>query len=288
MDESKVKAYLERIGYEGEVRPDEETLARLIRLHLEQVSFENLDAYDYGIVPELSEEYLYEKIVVQRRGGWCFELNRLFGALLDALGFEVYPVAARILLNKPTLPPATHMMLIAVIGREKYLCDVGYGGPGPKGLTAIREGEQHIGGSVYRVRRIAEKAQTNVETHAVADESTVRSDGPEIEPSILLEWLHDGVWRRMIRLEDRPAELVDFELPNFYCAKCEKVIFSQKRILNLCTPTGSKALAGMELTVRDSGEITTHRCADEQELRQVLQGEFGIDIRRLPPLRCNK
>ena len=127
MNQEKAKAYLERIGYKGQVQKDEKTLNRLIRSHLERVPFENLDVCDLGKIPSLEEEALFEKIVARRRGGYCFELNTLLQALLQALGYTVYPVAVRVLWNREFFPPVSHMALVVPFADRKYLCDVGYG-----------------------------------------------------------------------------------------------------------------------------------------------------------------
>ena len=140
MNETEKKAYLDRMGFSGQVTLDEDCLERLIRAHLEHVPFENLDGFDFKLVPEISEEALLEKVVHQRRGGYCFELNMLFGHLLGALGFSWYPVAARVVFNKPSLPPTAHMGLVVKLGEKRSFVDVGYGGPGPKGLLPLEPG----------------------------------------------------------------------------------------------------------------------------------------------------
>ena len=134
MREEDRLAYMERIKCQVPTQMNGEILDRLIRSHLEQIPFENLDVIDFGRVPELGEDILFEKIVRKKRGGYCFELNILFRRLLESLGLFVYPVAARVLWNRDYLPPVSHMGLVADIAGRKGFCDVGYGGPGPKGL----------------------------------------------------------------------------------------------------------------------------------------------------------
>lgn len=90
--------YLHRIGYHGAGGPTLANLAALQRAHLETVPFENLDIY-YGPGVGLDTETAVHKVVERRRGGWCFELNSAFAALLESLGFEVTRVAAEVLLD---------------------------------------------------------------------------------------------------------------------------------------------------------------------------------------------
>src|SRR4051812_10193641 len=88
-----VHAYLERIRYHGPLDPTAETLRRLQVAHLLSVPFENLSIH-WGEPIELDDEALFEKIVVRRRGGFCYELNGLFATLLRALGFDVAMLSA--------------------------------------------------------------------------------------------------------------------------------------------------------------------------------------------------
>lgn len=250
MNQEQAKAYLRRMGYEGPVRKDRQTLNCLIRAHLEGVPFENLDVCDLGKVPSLNERDLFEKIVERRRGGYCFELNTLFLELLWALGFTVYPVAVRVLWNRDVLPPVSHMALVAQLSDGKYLCDVGYGGPGPKGLLTLEPSVQEVAKERFRVREAAE--------------------------DFLVEGFHDGVWKAVLRFHDQPFCLQDFQVLNFYCAANPLVIFSHRRVVNLCTPGGSRALTDMELVIREGEQISRRRLQDEAELKACLKEEFGL------------
>lgn len=72
------------------------------------------------------EDIIYEKIIVRKRGGYCFELNKLFYELLKALDFPCDPVAVRILWNREELPPVLHRATLAIFEEGSYYCDVGY------------------------------------------------------------------------------------------------------------------------------------------------------------------
>lgn len=88
-----IKAYLNRIGYEGAVNPSSDTLRALHLAHVLTVPFENLDIH-LGRSISIEPEALFRKIVLARRGGYCFELNGLFALLLEQLGFSVTRLAA--------------------------------------------------------------------------------------------------------------------------------------------------------------------------------------------------
>jgi N-hydroxyarylamine O-acetyltransferase len=119
-----VDAYLERIGYEGSREPTFETLFALHRAHMLSVPFENLDIH-LGRRLVLDREANFEKIVVGRRGGWCYELNGLFSLLLERLGFPVTMLGARVV-GERVGDELGHLMLRVDLDRP-WLADVGFG-----------------------------------------------------------------------------------------------------------------------------------------------------------------
>ena len=120
-------AYFDRIAYSSPVRPDLETLNALIEAHVRAVPFENLDIHaERGADPSI--EAAYDQIVTRRQGGWCYEMNGLFGWVLSEIGFEVTRIAAGV--RRYTLGDAclgNHLCLMVTIDRD-YLVDVGFGG----------------------------------------------------------------------------------------------------------------------------------------------------------------
>ncbi len=252
MNGKQADAYLERIQYTGDRALTGKTLDELIRAHIGKVPFENLDIYEWHQVPSLEEEDLYHKIVDRHRGGYCFELNTIFGALLDALGFPVYPVVVRLLGPGP-LRPYAHKGLIASAEGKRWYCDVGFGGPGPKGAVELREGLQEIGGVTFR--------------------GNFRADG-----TFLIERLDGEDWTEVMYFEERPIEPCDFLPLNYYQARFEESYFLMDRMLNLTLPNGSKALTGMHFTLRENGKVTEKDLASKEELEQLLREEYGVDV----------
>ena len=96
-----VDAYLRRIGAERPKTLTPQSLSGLVRAHLEQVPFESLELTEAHTEPSLTPEGLFEKIVCNRRGGYCFELNKLFYLLLQELGFDCRSVAVRCIIGRP-------------------------------------------------------------------------------------------------------------------------------------------------------------------------------------------
>ncbi len=122
-------AYFKRIGYEGAGRPTLDTLAAIQLRHTESIAFENLNPL-MGWPVRLDLKSLQQKLVRDGRGGYCFEHNLLLKHALDALGFRVTGLAARVLWNMPegAVPPRSHMLLLADLDGGRYVVDAGFGG----------------------------------------------------------------------------------------------------------------------------------------------------------------
>lgn len=123
----EIKPYLNRINYELPIEIDLQTLSLLQRLHLLHVPFENLDIH-YQRPISLDPDAIYDKVVRQKRGGFCYELNGLFHALLQELGFRVKMISARVHQKEGGYSPEfDHMALLVTIDNDTYLVDVGFG-----------------------------------------------------------------------------------------------------------------------------------------------------------------
>ena len=121
-----ISAYLSRIGYAGETTPTLETLKRLHRTHLYAIPYENLDIH-LGRTLSLDERQIFEKIVMRRRGGWCYEMNGLFAWALEALGFPVTRMASAVgREGSGDAAERNHLILKVELDRP-YLVDVGFG-----------------------------------------------------------------------------------------------------------------------------------------------------------------
>ena len=145
-----VKAYLERIDYRGPTAPTAETLRALHVAHLHTVPFENLSIHA-GQPVVLEDERLFEKIVGGRLGGFCYELNGLFAALLRALGFEVQMLSAGVAREGGGFGPEFDHMTLVVNLEERWLADVGFGDSFREPLLLDERGEQVQGDRAYRI-----------------------------------------------------------------------------------------------------------------------------------------
>ena len=145
----KVEAYLDRIGYQGPREPTADALRQLHQAHLLNVAFENLDIQlDRSIVLSLSS--LYKKVVLHRRGGFCYELNGLFGWLLKQLGFSVKKLSARVFEGDQLGSEFDHLILMIQL-KERWIADVGFGDSFLEPLPLDSEEERVQSGGAYRL-----------------------------------------------------------------------------------------------------------------------------------------
>ena len=127
MNDEQLARYLERIGHGWHVRPKLPTLRSLHRAHVTTIPFENLDV-QLGLVPSIEPDAIFEKLVERRRGGWCYEMNGLFGAALTAIGFDVMRISCSVMRQDGGAERmGTHLALIVECDGS-WLCDVGFGG----------------------------------------------------------------------------------------------------------------------------------------------------------------
>ncbi|MET9526954.1 arylamine N-acetyltransferase family protein [Streptomyces coeruleorubidus] len=256
-------AYLRRIGWVGERRADAATLRGVHLAHMRAIPFENLDALRGG-APSLDPADLMAKLVHSRRGGYCYEHNTLFACALEALGFRVTRLAARVVVGADTIAsrPRTHMALLAHVPGESrpYLADVGFGA---------------IGSILEPVPLIADVDFTGAgRRHRLVH---APHDGP------LEMWLlqaHDQEkddWTGQYAFTLEPFEKPDYDVINWHIATNPRSPFAQRLYAQHISATRHLLLDGRLLTqTRTDGTVTEREVTDEAEARRLLEEEFGI------------
>lgn len=147
MQPLNIDRYLGRINYTGSRSPTLETLEALQRAHLTTCPFENLDVFHQRPV-RTDLDHSLAKVVERRRGGWCFELNGAFSALLDALDFSVVRLGAAVLLGGPNRI-VDHLTLEVTVD-QPYLVDVGFGDSFIRPLALNDRQVQHGGSGQFQ------------------------------------------------------------------------------------------------------------------------------------------
>ena len=245
---------LERLGLTDVEKADLDTLNRLIHAHQMTVPFENLSVYDAETDIELDTASLYDKIVVHRRGGYCFELNALFTSLLQSLGYDCCPVMVRVVWMSTAYRPITHRACIVTINGIRYFVDVGFGGPSPR--TAIRLDDPN--------------PQTSGPNDFVFDKAP---DG-----DFIIYRLTGGGREQLLKFSDRCCENVDFLGPNEYQSKNKNSGFKKVRMINISLENGSVAITGNNLRIHRDGVVEETVLDTEDKLRQALKEHFGIIV----------
>ncbi len=246
-----VKAYFERIGLEmpETIVPDSELLRKLQFAHCTAVPYENLDMIR-DVPTSLEAEALYEKIVVNHRGGLCFELNGSFGNLLRELGYGVTDLAARYLRGESTIPMRRHRVLKVQASDGVWLCDVGIGEICPREPVKLLEGvAQEQFGEKYR-----------------------------LEKDTFLGWVlmdyYKGAWRRFYSFTEEPQLMVDYIAPNFYCEKHPDSPFNKQEMFSLKTAEGRITLDGNLYKEFRNGEVMAKELSEEE--MASAYGKFGL------------
>ncbi|WP_172293946.1 arylamine N-acetyltransferase [Pseudoruegeria sp. HB172150] len=161
MEDEDYALYLARLGLDGvPVSPD--GLQRLQQAQMNAIPFEGIDAF-LGLVPDLSLKTLGDKMLRGRRGGYCYELNTLYGAALHRAGFSARRVLGRVRQRRPVPGPRSHLAWIVGTGGNRYLSDTGFGGPMPRQPLAIDMGEQTVADGAYRLSQDETTGETVVE-----------------------------------------------------------------------------------------------------------------------------
>lgn len=247
-------AYFERIGYHGPREPSVELLASLTEAHARSIPFENLDVLLEKPI-SLEPAALFQKLVVERRGGYCFEQNGLFLEVLRELGFEVAPLSARVRIQRPRdfTPPRTHVFLRVELAGESWLTDVGVGALSLTSPLRLTIGAEQP--TLHEPRRIIQ------------------------EGSRLFHQVRFGAdWHDVCEftLEEMPP--IDRELANWYTSAHPASHFKNRLIVARAALEGRRiSYLNDELTLRErDGTGSTRRISTASELLNVLAEHFGL------------
>lgn len=180
-------AYFDRIGFTGEARPDLATLKALHRAHLLAIPYENLDV-QLGVAVTTSPEAAFEKIVTRRRGGWCYEMNGLFGAVLEAIGFKVTRLAGGVGREAGgDERVGNHLVLLVDLG-EPWIADVGFG-DGALEPFALCDGAFSQDGYDFRLERLDDR-WWRLHNHPLGGAPNFDFTLAPADPALLVERCH--------------------------------------------------------------------------------------------------
>ena len=245
-------AYLKRINYSGSLKPTAETLRALQIAHLRTVPFENLSIHASEPII-LEENALFTKIVERRRGGFCYEANGLFAALLRALGFDVAMLAAGVAKNEGGFGPTFDHMTLMVTLAERWLADVGFGDSFLEPLLLDSRDEQVQGTRAFRI---------------VDDDDRL----------ILMRRNPGADWEPQYRFTLQPYTFADYEETCHFHQTSPDSHFTKGRICSLATDDGRVSLSEMRLITTTGPELLRDERTlnDQEEFDRILRDQFGI------------
>ena len=246
-----LKAYFGRIGYVAEPRVDLATLHALHRAHLLAIPYENLDI-QLGRPVGLDAQAAFDKIVTRGRGGWCYEMNELFAAVLEDIGFKVTRVAGAVMREAMgDIVLGNHLVLLVSVDGEPWIADVGLG-DGSLDPFVLRAGPFSVEGYRFGLARL------------------------------------DRLWWRFRNHEQGSARSFDFipepSLPGVLAAHCEwqQTAPESTFVMNLVVQrfTGQEILQlhGRVLRSLRPGSRRERALDSADDLVRVLHRQFGLDV----------
>ena len=250
MASTLLDAYLTRVGLPAAGDPDLAALRRLHAAHVNAIPFENLDIL-LGRGVRLDLDALRGKLIAQKRGGYCFEHNTLFLAVLQEVGFTAVPLEARVR-GGGVLRPRTHMVIGVDIGGQAWLADVGFGGEGPREPVLMR-GEETTASSGLAYRIVQD------------------------DDALVLQMRRDTAWSDQYAFLTRPVHPVDFEVANWYTSTHPTSPFVRTLTAQRTTRDVRYLLRYPTYTEIRAADTRTHDITRE-ELLPLLRNVFLIDL----------
>ena len=249
--------YLRKIGIEGPLTGDLETLRRLHLAHRQTFLFENITIQCGGEI-SLTLPDLEHKFIDRGAGGYCFEHNTLFATVLRELEFDVTVLLARVRRGPPERWVRTHMVLRVTIDGRPWLADVGFGGLGllePMPLEEGRAVEQ--GGAIYALRRDAGLWVLSMQDRA-------------------------GAVTDVYEFSDDPQTMADVEVANHYTSTHPESMFRRILTIQRTAPDGERTILRTGTLVRFRDGVSTEEVVDPSRLRAVVKEVFGVDLPAAP------
>lgn len=249
-------SYFERINYQGATSPTIDVLHALTRAHSQSIPFENLDVLLRRPI-SLELDDIYRKLVIDRRGGYCFEQNNLLLEVLKRLGFTVSPWGARVRLrvtDRNVLPVRTHIFLAVEIDGEQWIVDSGVGALSLTQALRLQDGGEQI--TPHETRRLQRVGES---------------------------WFHqvvrDGAWIDVCEFTEQRMPVSDQIVANWYTSSHPDSTFMTQLQVALAQDNGGRiTLNNSELKLRQAdGTAATYQVADT-ELLNVLSEYFAIKL----------
>lgn len=262
MKTTELEFYFNRIDYDGPREASLDVLNTLHFLHPQTFPFENLNPY-LKIPVKLDLESLQQKMIEEKRGGYCFEQNLLFKAVLEELGFEVKGLAARILWNQPegTTTSRGHMLLLINLAGQKYIADVGFGGLTLTAPLKLEPNREHY--TPHESFRLLEK----------------------VKDEYILQAKVKKEWKSIYSFDLQEQCLPDYEVTNWYLSNHPDSHFVTGLIAARPDEGMRYSLHGNKLSIHHlNGKTIKQVFKTASDLRKALEKYFSLSLKQFPNL----
>lgn len=256
MNKDKVQLYFNRIGLDLDIDNlilDTELLNQVQYAHVTNIPYENLDILN-NIPLNLDNESLFDKMIINNRGGYCFEINSLYNWLLQEIGYKTTNYMARYIRGEKDIPMRRHRVIIVesdlIDGR--IMCDAGIGDRAPRYPLRLEVNSiQNQFGESYKF---------------------VKDD---FYGWLLMDY-HKGEWTPFFAFTEEIQLDKDYVMPSFYCEKHPDSPFNKTNILSIKTANGRKTISDMTFRIFNGNDVTEDTIADQVMLDRILEEHFGI------------
>jgi len=248
-----VKKYLERINFTYTPLINEETLSRIHEQHVLHVPFGNIDIH-FNRRLSLNNRHLFEKIVINQREGFCYELNYLFHLLLTELGFKSRMISCRIFTSEGFVGPEFDHMAILVDLKNQWLLDTGFGDLFIQPLELIDHKIQFDGRSYFKIEK-------------------------DNDLEYILFMSADGIgFEKKYSFTLTPRSIADFESSCVDKQIQPDSYFVQNTICTLPTKIGRMTIFNSKFIERENELRQETTIESEDHLREILKGKFRISV----------
>lgn len=270
MTNPRLSAYLARIGLAAPPPVTPAGLGALLAAHRRNIAFENLDI-PLGRGIRIDGDSVFDKLVTRRRGGYCFEQNRLLADMMRVIGFELRPLLARVRLGPPDLVPVrSHVTLLVTLDGAPWIAEGGFGG---SDLPALPLADGAMGtspdGASHRLRRVGEAG-------ALAGEWLLERAGPHATTDGRAQPHED--WQPQYSFDLAHVAPDDLEQCNHWTSTRPQTRFTTLSIASIVLDKGFASLVDRTLTIHRNGEKSVEEITDPAQYADTLRSLFRLDF----------
>ncbi|MDW5416354.1 arylamine N-acetyltransferase [Iodobacter sp. CM08] len=249
LSDQEIGLYLQRINYSGSIAVDLATLTALHQAHMRHIPFENLDIH-LGVAIELSHPALFNKVILDKRGGFCYELNYLFFALLSSIGFNAQLISAQVFNGKSYGPDFDHLLLLITLEGQQFIADVGFG----------------------------DSFQIPLSIHSPANESAAYQIMHSDIIYTVMQRKSNQEYKPQYKFTLNTYAISDFFDMCLYQQTSPASHFTQKSVCSIATLEGRNTISNGCVIQTKHGHRTIYHINGSTEYRQLLQQHFQISL----------